>query len=371
MTSDGNNTLVYDAENRVASAANGGASGSYTYDGNGQRVVKSSGGATTVSIFLGDQVLAEYDNGALPSAPTNEYIYAGGQRIMSVQSGVTDYWHYDHLSPRLRTDASGNVADQRGTFPFGDSWYSPGQSPYMLTTYERDTESGNDYAMARFYGSSNARFASPDPIPGSASDPQSLNRYSYAVSDPIDFVDFSGLTCQAVWFGGGVQVMCDPLNNGASADGGGSPHYAPLLDAPDSGGGSSSGSAAANNGNPQKTPWYKNDCIKDALGDFALHGAIDAVGLIPEGGLVSRAVGNYAGYRGIVATQQGTKALQAGKLGTGIATTGVNADDTSGIGVAQTVVGVAGLVPVLGQGAAAVSIVLDGVRAGMDISKCY
>ncbi len=128
---------------------------------------------------------------------------------------------------------------------------------------------------------------------------------------------------------------------------------------------------AANNGNPQKTPWYKNDCIKDALGDFALHGAIDAVGLIPEGGLVSRAVGNYAGYRGIVATQQGTKALQAGKLGTGIANTGVNADDTSGIGVAQTVVGVAGLVPVLGQGAAAVSIVLDGVRAGMDISKCY
>src|SRR5579883_1370292 len=193
MTSDGNNTLVYDAENRVVSAANGGASGSYTYDGNGQRVVKSSGGATTVSIFLGQQVLAEYDNGALPSAPTNEYIYAGGQRIMSVQSGVTDYWHYDHLSPRLRTDASGNVADQRGTFPFGDSWYSPGQSPYMLTTYERDTESGNDYAMARFYGSSNARFASPDPIPGSTSDPQSLNTYSYVESDPANLVDPLGL----------------------------------------------------------------------------------------------------------------------------------------------------------------------------------
>src|SRR5579883_2233526 len=168
-------------------------SGSYTYDGNGQRVVKSSGGATTVSIFLGDQVLAEYDNGVLPSAPTNEYIYAGGQRVMSVQSGVTDYWHYDHLSPRLRTDASGNVADQRGTFPFGESWYSPGQSPYMFTTYYRDYESGNDYAQARHYISRLARFSSPDPVPGSASDPQSLNAYSYVESDPANLADPLGL----------------------------------------------------------------------------------------------------------------------------------------------------------------------------------
>ncbi len=153
----------------------------------------SSGGATTVSIFLGDQVLAEYDNGVLPSAPTNEYIYAGGQRVMSEQSGVTDYWHYDHLSPRLRTDASGNVADQRGTFPFGESWYSPGQSPYMFTTYYRDYESGNDYAQARSYISRLARFSSPDPVPGSASDPQSLNAYSYVESDPANLADPLGL----------------------------------------------------------------------------------------------------------------------------------------------------------------------------------
>jgi RHS repeat-associated protein len=137
--------------------------------------------------------MAEYNNGALPSAPTNEYIYAGGQRIMSVQSGVTDYWHFDHLSPRLRTDASGNVADQRGTFPFGETWYSPGQSPYMFTTYYRDYESGNDYAQARYYVNRLARFSSPDPIPGSTSDPQSLNTYSYVESDPANLVDPLGL----------------------------------------------------------------------------------------------------------------------------------------------------------------------------------
>ena len=98
---------------------------------------------------------------------------------------------------------------------------------------------------------------------------------------------------------------------------------------------------------------------------------IDAVGLLPEGGALSKAIGNYAGYRGIVAAQQETKALQGVKLGTGIVTTNLGAEDTSWIGVGKTIAGVAGFVPVLGQAAAAVSIVLDGVQAGLEIAKCY
>ena len=70
-------------------------------------------------------------------------------------------------------------------------------------------------------------------------------------------------------------------------------------------------------------------------------------------------------------TQQGTKALQGVKFGAGIVTTGLGAENTSWMGAGKTVVGVAGLVPVLGQAAAAVSIVLDGVQAGLEIAKCY
>jgi len=226
-----------------------------------------SGSTATVYIFSGGKVIAEYDNGAAPGSPSREYIYSGSQLLATISGGATTYHHPDHLSVRVSTDANGNVTRAFGHFPFGEVWYETGTaSKWKFSTYERDTESGNDYAMARFYGSSNARFASPDPIPGSASDPQSLNRYSYAVSDPIDFVDFSGLTCQAVWFGGGVQVMCDPLNGGAAADGGGSPHYAPLLDAPDSGRGNS-GSAAANNGfHVQRTFQRTFQCSSSASG---------------------------------------------------------------------------------------------------------
>ena len=88
-----------------------------------------------------------------PNSPGNEYIYAGSVRVAIIQSGTTYYWLNDHLSPRMRTDASGNVADERGTFAFGETWYPSGSTaPWMFTTYYRDVEAnGNDYAQARTY----------------------------------------------------------------------------------------------------------------------------------------------------------------------------------------------------------------------------
>jgi len=52
-------------------AVSGRSAASYTYDGNRLRVVKSvSGGTTTVSIFSGSSVIAEYDNGVAPASPS-------------------------------------------------------------------------------------------------------------------------------------------------------------------------------------------------------------------------------------------------------------------------------------------------------------
>src|SRR5258708_1825655 len=118
------------------------------------------------------------------------------------------------------------------------------------------------------------------------------------------------------------------------------------------------GNSSAGNNAPH-TPWYKT-CTAKAVGSGLLHVGIDAIGLIPEGGLVSRAVGNYAGYRGIVATQQGTKALQAGKLGTGIGSTGVGSDDTSLLGLGQTATGVASIATTLAGATPVVGQILSG-----------
>jgi RHS repeat-associated protein len=193
------NDMTWDGENRMTAFQGLGGAASYSYDGNGMRIEKSvSGGTTTVSIFSGSQVIAEYDNGAAPSSPSREYIYnpAGGATtglLAMISNGTTTYFHQDDQSVRLTTDANGNVLSQQGTFPFGEQWYQSGSgNEWVFTNYDRDSESGLDYALARYYDSRTGTFCSADPLAGDPSDPQSWNRYAYGRNDPIDITDPSG-----------------------------------------------------------------------------------------------------------------------------------------------------------------------------------
>jgi RHS repeat-associated protein len=71
------------------------------------------------------------------------------------------------------------------------------------TGKERDTESGLDYFGARYYGSNMGRFMSPDPSGiaySNPTNPQSFNLYSYALNNPLRFIDPTGLT--ACFYGG-------------------------------------------------------------------------------------------------------------------------------------------------------------------------
>jgi RHS repeat-associated protein len=94
----------------------------------------------------------------------------------------------------MMTDSSGNVIGEQGHYPFGESWYENNTTTkWMFTTYERDSESSNDYATFRYNIGRLGRFASPDPLAGSVANPQSLNRYAYVLNDPVNFVDPLGL----------------------------------------------------------------------------------------------------------------------------------------------------------------------------------
>ena len=115
MTNDGSNTLVYDGENRATNATNTGASGTYTYDGRGFRVKKVAGSTTTVYVFAGSRVIAEYDNGAAPTAPSREYLYSGTTLLAKIDSTGTHYYHQD-----LRLEPPGHGLQRqryRATWP--------------------------------------------------------------------------------------------------------------------------------------------------------------------------------------------------------------------------------------------------------------
>ena len=193
------------------------------YDGNCLRVVKSiSGGTTTVSIYSGSQIIAEYDNGAAPSAPSREYIYnpAGGAKtglLAMISGGATTYYHQDHLSVRLTTNGSGSVVTQEGTYPFGELWYPTGAgNKWFFTSYDRDSESGLDYALARYYDSRTGTFCSADPLAGHPSDPQSWNRYPYGRNDPIMITDPTGEHWWD-WLALGGALVADYFTFGAAS----------------------------------------------------------------------------------------------------------------------------------------------------------
>lgn len=81
-----------------------------------------------------------------------------------------------------------------------------------FTGYERDDETGLDYAQARYYSSKQGRFTSPDEFTGGPdelydfadvasdnptfyadlTDPQSLNKYQYCYNDPLSTIDPDG-----------------------------------------------------------------------------------------------------------------------------------------------------------------------------------
>ncbi|MCA1643054.1 MAG: RHS repeat-associated core domain-containing protein [Acidobacteria bacterium] len=64
------------------------------------------------------------------------------------------------------------------------------------TGYERDAETGLNFAEARYHSDVQGRFTSVDPLSASAklTDPQSLNRYAYVGNNPVNFSDPSGMS---------------------------------------------------------------------------------------------------------------------------------------------------------------------------------
>jgi len=72
-----------------------------------------------------------------------------------------------------------------------------------------DAGNGKWKLGARFYDSSKSAFMQQDRYLGDASDPLSLNRYSYCGLDPVNFVDPTGFNAQAIaeFAGGSVAVL--------------------------------------------------------------------------------------------------------------------------------------------------------------------
>jgi RHS repeat-associated protein len=199
LINDGLNAMTYDAEHRAVTSAQAGITWTYLYDARGMRVKKckpncASPTAATVYLFSGTQIIAEYNALASPPSLLREYVYFGGQLMAVEEGGARRYLLRDHLSVRVVTDAAGAKIGEQGHYPYGEDWFLSGTtSAELFTSYEHEPESGNDYAIHRFHSCRLGRFTTPDPVHGTSTDPQRLNRYAYVTGDPINSLDLDGL----------------------------------------------------------------------------------------------------------------------------------------------------------------------------------
>ena len=204
--------FIYDAENHQTEVKDNlnNVIGEYRYDGEGRRVKKISASETTIFVYnASGQLVAEY----------------------STELAVTpqvSYLTQDHLgSPRIISNENGTVTSRTDFTAFGEENYTPQRTDSLgytgqndirkgYTGYEKDDESGLDFAQARYYNSGLGRYTSVDPLTASASikNPQTFNRYSYVLNSPYKFTDPLGLIPEST---GACGSRCP--NSGPTVDG--------------------------------------------------------------------------------------------------------------------------------------------------------
>jgi RHS repeat-associated protein len=240
METGAGRTIVNNYDNKPSSITIGGATTSFVYNYQGQRVKKIVGGTPTVYIgklyectsgtctkyvfggitridlkppaeFRDPQVslrsigvVADASESAVESLYL-ESVYAKqvierSNPVALKKSSDVHYYHGDHLGgSNVITGVGSTKEKELFYYPYGVTWITIGSLDlkYKFTGQEEDQETGLYYFGARYYDPVIGRFISADSIIQDFSDPQAFNRYSYARNNPLFYVDPDGAAFSA------------------------------------------------------------------------------------------------------------------------------------------------------------------------------
>lgn len=125
---------------------------------------------------------------------TNSVLYGG-----SDTNRVAYYYHEDSLNSSSALSSGGSPATQVEVnvyYPFGRMQTASPQAGFQVsrrfTGQVFDAESGLYYYNARFYDPELGRFIQPDDRIPDLRNPQSYNRYSYCLNNPLRYTDPDG-----------------------------------------------------------------------------------------------------------------------------------------------------------------------------------
>ncbi|MBI3942399.1 MAG: hypothetical protein HY326_05245 [Chloroflexi bacterium] len=135
------------------------------------------------------------------SPTATKYYYAGSQRLAERIGETLYFLHGDHLgSMAIVSDLSAVQVGEQRYYAYGGlryGWTDNNRLGAMATNRLFIGQPLDSYINliqmgARWYDPAIGRFISPDPIVPQPGNPQSLNRYSYGLNNPVRYTDPSG-----------------------------------------------------------------------------------------------------------------------------------------------------------------------------------
>jgi len=178
-----------------------GLTANYAYDPTGQRVskqVKAKDGSISTTLFAGAEV-------EVRNRKVLHYVMLGARRVCALSDAGPRYFHTDYAgNTSFFTDQNGAKLAAIVYRPFGNIDSSSGTiDDRTYGTHPFDSESGLYYMRRRYYSPDLGRFLTPDPYPlyqphKVMGNPRALHPYAYAGNDPLDNVDYTGLSFWSV-----------------------------------------------------------------------------------------------------------------------------------------------------------------------------
>jgi RHS repeat-associated protein len=193
--------VSYDSADRMRVITDGPQTTTYNYDDQGNRTIEGGPGGETATL---NQWVTIVDG-----APLWKHIWAGDDRISTQRDDGGNneinkqYFMHKDLqgSANVVTDANGDTFQHHEYFAGGEQWVTEDstvfRTPYQYAGGYLDEQRSVIDLGARWYDQIRNTFYSPDPLltddPTAVQDEPGLsNAYSYALSNPVGYVDPTG-----------------------------------------------------------------------------------------------------------------------------------------------------------------------------------
>ncbi|HEU4932662.1 MAG TPA: Ig-like domain-containing protein [Pyrinomonadaceae bacterium] len=201
LTSTRQNTQIttkyeYDCRDQLRRVLNGSNQevAAYDYNFDRQRIAKTIGGVPLTYVYAGDQVVSEY---GLNDQLVNRYDVSAGEVVRAQLGGEGERYYFSDGQGSVTSLAQASAVTARYEYDAWGQYFASSGASYNSIGYTGQRFDNETGLMPlgngeRYYSPFTGNFIQQDSFTGMAMMAQSMNRYAYAMNNPLKFMDRSG-----------------------------------------------------------------------------------------------------------------------------------------------------------------------------------